>query len=133
MRRLAKQRKQLVRKQGRHRRSSCIGYAFCARAVVVDNDGGEWLLGADDVIDVRLQDKLSDSSVRLRQHAQQEGSSSKRHALETERQDDEQRSVEQRAVQRQDMMQSTVPPILSSRSTTGFQGVNHDKTRGIES
>ena len=47
---LAKRRKQLMRKQGRHHTPGCVGRALCARAVIVDDDGTERFLGLDEDI-----------------------------------------------------------------------------------
>ena len=60
--RLTTQREQLTRTQGQHRRSRCVGHAFCARAVVVEDVGSERFLRSDG--------SNSDSDITIRREVQ---------------------------------------------------------------
>ena len=90
---------------------------FCARAVVVDDDGSERFLGSDDDgTSDRPPNRPAEQGIDSPGARQGGAPSGKGKTPE----------VEQR-----DVVQAPVQPILAARAATGYKGVNHDKARGV--
>ena len=121
-RRQAKQHKQLTREQGR--RCISLGHAFCARAVVVDDDGRERFLGFDESEDDGIPDRPSHRLAGQCIYfpgARQGGEPSS---------EGQEPDAKQRGARQLDVMQPPVQPIRA-RTATGYKGVNHDQVRGV--
>ena len=124
-RRLVKQRKQLARAQGRHCSSRRVGYALCARAVVVDDDGSERFLGSHESDDDGIPDRPSNRRTGqcVESPGARQGGASSSEGKELD-------DAECQECQAADVMQPPVQPIRA-RTATGYKGVNHDKARGV--
>ena len=120
---LAKQRKQLMHKQGRRHTPRCVGHALCARAVIVEDDGTERFLGLEDDIATTADGLpgLSEGSrgIKWRQQAVNDRRNMNGVSGQGDYVPAAARTVDE------------VQPILAPGTITGYRGVSYDRDREL--